>query len=63
MPGLSAASLAVVHVWGISKTREMHAPRQEATSGRIKVFQNLLRIILRRFIIRASKLKELSSSY
>lgn len=41
----------------------MHAPRQAATSGRIKVSQNLLRIILRRFIIRASKLKELSSSY
>ena len=26
MPGLSAAALTVVHVWGISKTREMHAP-------------------------------------
>lgn len=45
MPGLSAASLAVVQVWGISKTREMHAPRQEATSGRIKVSQNLLRSV------------------
>lgn len=63
MSGLSAAALAVVHVWGISKTREMHAPHQETTSGRIKVSPNLRSIILRRFFIKASKLNELSSSY